>query len=305
MARINKQRTAGSRTNARGVSGTAAKSPAQRPPTSKKTSGSIEDTMFFPRLRRHSKWMFLALALFFGFGFVLFGVGASGTGLGDLFRNHQGGGGSGSVSSALKATEKRPKDPKAWHDLATAYQLKGEGDIDLAINAQTQYTQLAPKDLNGLNELAGLYRVQAQKQATIAQNAQLAVAYSGTISPAGNGLLVKGNPIFTDPLAAPLTSDASATYQTALQLEQQALQNQLSTYQAAARKSPKDPNTQLAIANAARDIGDSKAQIAAYRRFLVLAPDDANAPLVRKQLKLLTKPAKTTPKAKPTKAKSG
>jgi hypothetical protein len=303
MARINKQRAAGSRTNARGVSGAAAKSSAQRPATTRRGSGSIEDTMFFPRLRRHSKWMFLFLALFFGLGFVLFGVGASGTGLGDLFRNHHGGTSSGSVGSALKATQKNPKNAKAWQDLATAYEIKG--DIDLAVNAQSQYTLLAPNDLDGLNQLAGLYRAQAQKQATIAQDAQIKIAYSGAVSPAGSGPVVKGNPIFTDPLAASLTSDASATYQTAIQNEQQALQSQLATYQKVAQKSPKDPNTQLAIANAARDLGSTQEQIAAYRRFLVLAPDDANAPLVRKQLKLLTKPAKTTPKAKPTKAKSG
>ena len=38
----------------------------------------IEDTMFFPRLRRHAKWMFLFLALVFALGFVGFGVGAGG-----------------------------------------------------------------------------------------------------------------------------------------------------------------------------------------------------------------------------------
>ncbi len=259
--------------------------------------------MFFPRLRRHSKWMFLALALVFGLGFVLFGVGASGTGLGDLFRNRTSGGGGNSVSSALTATQKHPSDPKAWQDLATAYQTKG--DIDLAVGAQARYTELAPKDLDGLNQLAGLYRAQAQKQANVAQDAQIKVAYSGTISPAGDGLLVKGSPVFIDPLAAPLTSDASSQYTQALQIEQQALQNQLSTYQQVAKKSPKDPNAQLAVANAARDIGSTSAQIAAYRRFLVLAPDDANATLVRKQLKLLTKPAAVTTKAKPAKAKSG
>jgi tetratricopeptide (TPR) repeat protein len=303
MARIKKQRAAGSRANARGVSGATAKSSTQSPAAAKRRSGAIEDTMFFPRLRRHSKWMFLLLALFFGLGFVLFGVGASGTGLGDLFRNHQGGGSSNSINSALKATAKNPRNAKAWQDLATAYEIKG--DIDLAINAQSQYTLLAPSDLDGLNQLAGLYRAQAQKQATIAQDAQIKIAYSGTVSPAGSGLVVKGSPIFTDPLAAPLTSEASATYQTAIQNEQQALQSQLATYQKVAQKSPKDPNAQLAIANAARDLGSTPEQIAAYRRFLVLAPDDANAPLVRKQLKQLTKPAKTTPKAKPTKAKSG
>ena len=99
-----------------------------------------------------------------------------------------------------------------------------------------------------------------------------------------------------------MTSDAAATYQQALQTEQQALQSQLSTYQRVAKQSPKDPNAQLSIANAARDLGSTPAQIAAYRRFLVLAPDDANASLVRQQLKLLTKP--TTPKSKPKPAKT-
>ncbi len=259
--------------------------------------------MFFPRLRRHSKWMFLALALVFGLGFVIFGVGASGTGLGDLFRNRSGGSGGTSVASALKATEKNPKDAGAWQRLATAYETKG--DIDGAVGAQVRHTELAPKDLDGLNQLAGLYRAQAQKQANIAQDAQIRVAYSGAISPLGDGLVVKGKPVYTDPLAATLTDDAAARYQGAVQIEQQALQSQLSTYQKVAALAPKDPNAQLAIANAARDVGSTPAQIAAYRRFLVLAPDDANAPLVRQQLKLLTKPAKAPPKAGPAKAKSG
>ena len=33
--------------------------------------------MFFPRLRRQAKWMFVFLALVFGVGFVIFGVGSS------------------------------------------------------------------------------------------------------------------------------------------------------------------------------------------------------------------------------------
>ena len=55
----------------------AAVAPARRRGT---TAPSIEDTMFFPRLRRHAKWMFVFLALVFGLGFVVFGVGAGGTG---------------------------------------------------------------------------------------------------------------------------------------------------------------------------------------------------------------------------------
>jgi tetratricopeptide (TPR) repeat protein len=299
MARINKPRTAGSGANARGVNSAAAKSAAPK----KRKQNSIEDTMFFPRLRRHAKWMFVALAVFFGAGFVLFGVGAGGTGLGDLFRNHQGGSSGTSVDSALKATQTNPTDAAAWQRLATAYETKG--DIDLAVNAQQRYTALRPKSLDGLSQLAGLYRAQAQKQANVAQDAQIKVAYSGLISPVGDGLLVKGTPVFTNPLASSFTGEASSQYQQAVQIEQQALQSQLSTYQQVAKLSPKDPNIQLSIANAARDVGSTTAQIAAYRRFLALAPDDPNASLVRQQLKLLTKPATPTPKAKPAKSKSG
>src|ERR671922_2022520 len=55
-----------------------------------------EDAMFFPRLRRHAKWMFVFLALVFAVGFVGFGVGAGGTGIGDILR---GGTGSGAPSA--------------------------------------------------------------------------------------------------------------------------------------------------------------------------------------------------------------
>jgi hypothetical protein len=44
-------------------------------PAPRRSDVVIEDTMFFPRLRRHAKWMFLFLALVFALGFVGFGVG--------------------------------------------------------------------------------------------------------------------------------------------------------------------------------------------------------------------------------------
>src|SRR6185503_13332844 len=86
---------------------------APRPRAS--TAPSIEDTMFFPRLRRHAKWMFVLLALVFGLGF-------GGTGIGDIFRD-QGGTSSGqSVSDAQKQAAENPKSAQAWRDLSTAYQ---------------------------------------------------------------------------------------------------------------------------------------------------------------------------------------
>ena len=77
--------------------------------------------MFFPRLRRHAKWMFVLLALIFGLGFVLFGVGAGGVGVGDIFRDSGGTAGQ-SVSDAREKTEESPKDP------ASAVVLGGSPD---------------------------------------------------------------------------------------------------------------------------------------------------------------------------------
>ena len=108
------------------------------------TAPSIEDTMFFPRLRRHAKWMFVFLAVALGGGFVLFGVGAGGTGVGDILRGGGGSSGVPSVSNAQKKTEKNPKDVAAWRELSTA--LQTDGQTDQAIAAQKQVVVLAPKE---------------------------------------------------------------------------------------------------------------------------------------------------------------
>ena len=96
----------------------------------------IEDTMFFPRLRRHAKWMFLFLALAFGLGFVGFGVGAGGIGVGDVFRDAAGGTGVPSISDSEQKVLDNPKDAQAFKDLATAHQA--EGNIDEAVEAMTE-----------------------------------------------------------------------------------------------------------------------------------------------------------------------
>ena len=77
------------------------------------TAPSIEDTMFFPRLRRHAKWMFVFLAVALGGGFVLFGVGAGGTGVGDILRGGGASSGVPSISSSEKKTEEDPKNVQA------------------------------------------------------------------------------------------------------------------------------------------------------------------------------------------------
>jgi tetratricopeptide (TPR) repeat protein len=278
MARIDKRRTKSSQANARRVT-----SPARR-------SGggtAVEDTMFFPRLRRHTKWMFVFLALVFGVGFVAFGVGAGGTGIGDIFRNHQSGGGGPSVKNALAETQKRPSDPKSWSDLANVYRTRNE--TDKAIAAQVHYTQLAPKDSDGFRTLASDYFDQARQQATLAQNSQISSAYSGSVSPAGSGPTLDGTPLFTDPLSGISPTEASSAYATAVQTQNTALQNAVSAYQRVAALSPNDPNVQAELGSNAVQAGNTAVAIQAFKRYLKLAPDSSDAPLIRRELKQLTK----------------
>src|SRR6476619_6370578 len=115
----------------------------------------IEYTMFFPRLRRHAKWMFLFLALVFALGFVGFGVGAGGIGFGDVIRDAAGGGGTPSISDAEKRTFENPKDAQAFRDLATAQQAAG--NTDDAIEALQSFVALRPRNTDALRELAALY----------------------------------------------------------------------------------------------------------------------------------------------------
>src|SRR6266508_2718821 len=163
----------------------------------------IEDTMFFPRLRRHAKWVFVFLALAFGLGFVGFGVGAGGVGIGDVLR---GGGGSGvpSVSDAQKRVDENPKDAQAFRDLATAYQA--EPNTDGAIQALEDFTRLRPKSVDGLRELAGLYLRKAQDAQERAQISQLRSEYlaaSGTII---GSLVLDNKPLDVDPINSAASS---------------------------------------------------------------------------------------------------
>src|SRR5687768_10911071 len=153
------------------------RSQGARPAAAGRRDVVIEDTMFFPRLRRHAKWMFLFLALALGLGFVLFGIGAGGIGLGNLA---EGGAGSGvpSVSDSEQRVLDNPKDAQAFKDLATAHQA--EGNIDEAVEAMTSYIALKPKDADGLRELAALYLQQAS---TAQERAQIYQVRSDYLAP--------------------------------------------------------------------------------------------------------------------------
>jgi tetratricopeptide (TPR) repeat protein len=239
--------------------------------------------MFFPRLRRHAKWMFLFLALVFALGFVGFGVGAGGIGFGDVIRDAAGGSGGPSVSDAEQRVLDNPKDAKAFRDLSTAQQAAG--NTDAAIEALSSYSQLRPKDTDALRELAALY---LQKATAASERAQIYQARSEYYAPG-----TVRDTIFTlgdTPLEAdPITSAVSTSYQPLIAAAYSEIQSAsaqaVEQYRRIAQAQPKDPAVQLELATAAQSANDVTTMIAAYEAFLKLAPDDPTAPEVRRILK--------------------
>ena len=258
----------------------AAVAPARRG----STAPSIEDTMFFPRLRRHAKWMFVFLALVFGLGFVVFGVGAGGTGVGDIFRGSGGSSGQ-SVSDARKETEQRPKDVQAWRDYATA--LETEGQTAEAITALNTAIDLNPKDTSAYREVAGLHMTRATERQRDAQLAQIRAAF---LAPSQGFVLLtapSGQPILSDPIGTAVNAEASTGVTAALREAQTEATLAVDAYKRLVALEPNDPNVQLELAQAAQQVGDGQTAITAYETFLKLAPDDPSAGVVRQQLKQL------------------
>jgi tetratricopeptide (TPR) repeat protein len=244
----------------------------------------VEDTMFFPRLRRHAKWVFVFLALAFGLGFVGFGVGAGGVGIGDILK---GGGGSGvpSASEAQKRVDENPKDAQAFRDLATALQAKG--DVDGSIQALEDFSRLRPRNVGGLRELAALY---LRKANDAQQRAQIAQLRSDYLAPGGTvvgSLVLNKKPLDVDPINAAVTAVVSQETNKALSEAQSAAQSAVSTYKRIAAAAPRDPNVQLELAQTAQSTNDTTTAIAAYTKFLQLAPNDPSAPDVKRLLKQL------------------
>ncbi|HZQ66462.1 MAG TPA: tetratricopeptide repeat protein [Gaiellaceae bacterium] len=247
-----------------------------------------EDTLFFNRIRKQAKWVFIFLAVVFAGGFVLFGVGSSNvSGLSDIFSGIRGGGGGPSVSKALKQTEKNPKNAQAWHDLATAYDSKG--DLDNAVGAWQTYTQLRPRDVDGLTQLATDYAQQLAVQTQEAQAALAAVqsAQGTTFAPPSSTPLGRALGSIEDPVATAASSSAQQQYQQAFDARQATATTLADVYSKIAKLQPAEPSAQLQLAQAAQDAGETSTAIAAYKKFVELAPFDNQVPYAKQQIKAL------------------
>jgi len=239
--------------------------------------------MFFPRLRRHAKWVFLFLAVAFALGFVGFGVGAGGVGFGDILKG-SGSSGIPSISDAQKRVDENPKDAKAFRDLATAYQAQSK--TPEAIEALESYVSLRPKDTDALRELAGLYLLQVTDAQQRYQIATLRESFLATTGPVLQSITLAGRPLDLDPISSAVSQVISQDTNAALSDAQSASSNAVSTYKKIVAVTPNDPTVQLELGEAARNAGDTTTAVAAYKKYLDLVP--AGDPTAREVQRLLT-----------------
>jgi tetratricopeptide (TPR) repeat protein len=266
----------------------------RRPRAAAGGARTVEDTMFFPRLRAHVKWMFVLLAFIFATSFVFLGVGSGSNGIGDLLQGNWGsifGSGSG-TSAQIKKDEKRiaknPKDYAAYKDLASAQ--ASDGKLDDAIATLLRLKSVHPKDVDGVAQLASLYRRKADLAANQAVNVQAqsqTAVNPSTFAPVGTSSLAKAYQTLTNPVASALSTQVNSRLSTAYSKMTTAYSAAVTAYQDLAKLNPSDPQTQLALADTAERAQDTKTAIAAYKSFLKLAPDDSSVPAVRQRIKLL------------------
>ncbi len=251
-----------------------------------KGGGDPTQRLFFARLRRQAKFMYVLLAVLFAVTFAALGVGSGSAGLDQLFSglNVFGGGGGTSIAKAQKEIREHPRAAKGYRDLATAYEQKGE--TANAISALESYTKLRPKDANAFSELASLQMSRAQDLATRYQAAaaeQAAAAPSQPFLPTGKlGAALGANRVeqAAAQRAAEKTADlarrASLSYRAALE-----------SYRRVAALRPSDANVQIQLATAAQQAGDNATAIAALKTYLKLNPASPQRAQVERLIKQL------------------
>ena len=256
--------------------------------------------MFFPKLRRRAKWVFLFLAIAFGGSFIFFGVGAGGSGIGDYISdllNRPVNSDTPALDDAQEAVAERPNDPEAQLDLARAAQT--EGNLDLAVTAYEKYRTMRPEDADALRTLAALYGTQiaeAQQRATIASNEAAEASLPNTLAPQDSEFLQE---LTTNPLTASLSAQAEARA-TAANSEVQSLSlTQLGVFTELTERVTDDPLLYLQYANAAQTAQDYETAITAYERYLELQPNAANSEQVQELIDQLKAISGATPGGNP------
>jgi tetratricopeptide (TPR) repeat protein len=244
--------------------------------------------MFFPKLIRSAKWVFVFLALVFAVGFVVFGVGSgTGTGLGDVLQGNQGSSSAGEdVDKAQDRVNENPRDPIALRDLGNA--LVNDGRSGEAIPIFRRYLGMRPKDLETKRTLAVLYLTQANN----ARN-EYDAARVEALSRGGGGLFgPPGTTEFGRALGGRIDQEFEAQINrrlTEAATQMQSGYSQAATlYEQIAATRPEDEaQIQLQLGDAAYQARRIPLALRAYQRFLQLAPDSAEAAYAKQQIATL------------------
>ena len=275
MARADRRRSQRAGAHARG-NVAAARAPRAR---------VADDELFFSRIRRQGKWIFAIIAILFILSTILLGVGTGFGGLQDILAGQSAPGGV-SADEAREAIRKNPNDAEAYRDLSSA--LQADAKLDEAVPPLARYVRLSPNDTDARRELAGLYLRQADQWRTRAQIAQIQIQ---TEAP---GLTFQAPPsskigqaLSNDPLTAAATNTWNTQLNEALTKMQTAYTNAVGVYRQLARAEPQDATVQFELAQAAEAANDIPTAIAAYEKFVELAPEDQSAAAVRERIKQL------------------
>jgi len=260
------------------------------------SGGNPNQDLFFMRMRRHAKWVYVLLAVLFAITFAFLGVG-SGTsgGLDQLFQGlnifHRS---SNAVSKAQGHIKDHPKDPKGYRDLATAYESKGE--TASAIGALEQYTNLKPKDAKAWSELGGLQTNQAQTYLAAYQAAyterQLA-APSESFLPKGK----LGTALGTNEVEKTESARIDSSVQNLQQQTQLAYTNALTSYQKVTKLTPTNSDAWFQYAQAGQQSGNYAAALTGYKRYLKLNPESTSRTQIEQLIAQLS-PAVPAPQKK-------
>lgn len=257
-----------------------------QPPQKKgKAAPSWEDQLFFSRLRRHAKVMYILLAVVFAGGFVFLGVGSGSTGIGDLLQGHLFGNGSSSTSSQIsdkrQAIQQHPNDVTLYLDLAGLYQADNKESQALATLQNAQ--KVAPKNVDVLNRIATIYSAQAAREGDN-YNAILNVYSQNAAAPPGVDTSTPiGQAITSDPYTRGLQQQLNEAYTkvTGAYTKVESVYQQAAQ---AAKGTSAEPTALLQWASAAQSANDVPTAIQAYKQFLKVSPDNPNAPTVRQTL---------------------
>jgi cytochrome c-type biogenesis protein CcmH/NrfG len=270
---------------ARGAAQAPRKRARQDVKPKKKAAPSWEDQLFFSRLRRHAKVVYILLAVIFAGGFVFLGVGSGSGGIGDLLQGNFLGSGGSSTSSQIsdkrEAIQQHPHDANLYLDLAGLYQADDKEAQALATLRNAQ--KVAPNNIDVLNRIAGVYSAQAAREADRYRALFDVYAQNAATPPGVDTSTQLGQAITSDPYTQGLQQQLNEAYTrvTGAYTKVESVYKQAAE---AAKGTSGEPTALLQWASAAQSANDVTTAITAYQRFLKVAPNNPNAATVRQTL---------------------